>query len=249
MTHGAPSSRRPAWLFPVIVLVVAGLLTVISLAVRDSSPDEQKAAENPASSDAGGPAADVVEPTQEPLPDMARRDADDPLAAGPTDAPVSLVVYSDYQCPYCASWAAQTQPAMLEYAEAGDLRVEWRDLNVFGTASLTAARAAYAAGLQGHYPEYHDALFADGEHRPAHQLSKKALIDLAAQLGLDADQFASDLDSAEVAAGVEKNVQESMELGIYSTPAFVLGGTPIVGAQPTDVFVGAFEDALARAQG
>lgn len=246
MPHGSPAARRPAWLVPLLVAAVAaGLIAVSLLAQRSGGGAAEGAA--PAATTTG-PAAEVVEPTQEPLPDMARRDPDDPMAAGPADAPVSLVVYSDFQCPYCASWAAETQPVMLEYAEAGDLRIEWRDLNVFGKESLAAARAAYAAGLQGRYADYHDALFAGGEHRPAGQLDEDSLVQLADELGLDVERFTADLGSDEVTTGVQQNVDESMRLGIYSTPAFVLGGTPLVGAQPTDVFVRTLEDALAKAR-
>lgn len=248
-TSSPSSPRRPAWLVPVLVALVAAVLVAVSFVAGGGEDADAGASTQPGGTTVEGPVAEVVEPEQEALPDMARREPGDPMAAGPVDAPVSLVVYSDFQCPFCAMWSEQTQPTMLERAEAGDLRIEWRDINVFGEASLTSARAAYAAGLQDRYVDYHGALFEGGEKRPAGQLDEDSLIELAADLGLDTERFTADLRSEEVAAAVARNQEEAAALGVYSTPAFILGGTPILGAQPTEVFVETLDDALAQAQG
>lgn len=176
------------------------------------------------------------------------RDEEDLLAAGPVDAPVVLVVFSDYQCPFCARWSEQTLPSMMEHVEAGDLRIEWRDVNVFGPASERAARASYAAALQGAFWEYHDALFEGGERRSADELSEEALVALADELGLDTDRFAADLGSEETAEVISANEQLGFDLGATFTPVFILGGQPIVGAQPTEVFEEAFPVALDAAE-
>ncbi|MCL3862276.1 thioredoxin domain-containing protein [Actinotalea sp. K2] len=165
------------------------------------------------------------------------------------DAPVVMVVYSDYQCPFCAVWAEQTQPTMLEYVESGDLRIEWRDIAVFGPDSERAARAAYAAGLQGAFWEFHDALFAGGEKRAAADLTEEALVTLAGALDLDPDVFRADLASVEVDEAVKANADEAAAIGAFSTPSFLVNEQAVVGAQPTEVFIAAVEDALARAAG
>src|SRR5699024_2102808 len=124
----------------------------------------------------------------------------DVLAAGPVDAPVGLVIFSDYQCPYCAQWNHDTLPEMMAYAEAGDLRIEWRDVHFFNPSFTDrAARAAYAAGSQDQFWDYHDALFPDGELRDESELGRDGLIELAQELGLDTEQFEQDLDSEEAA--------------------------------------------------
>src|SRR5690625_814556 len=235
----SPSKRRPEWLIPVLIAVIAIVLVTISIVVasRDSEP---------AADATDSPVAEVQAPEAPHTLEMARFEEADQLAAGPLEAPVTLVVYSDYQCSCCARWAADTGPVMHEYAEAGDLRIEYRDITVFGPESERAALAAYAAGLQDHYLEYHDALFEGGTERPANELTEEALIATAGELGLDTEQFAADYNSSEVADAVERNVQEAVDIGAFSTPAFLLGGRPIVGAQPTDVFVDAFEQALAE---
>jgi protein-disulfide isomerase len=245
------------WAVLVLVLAATGVLLALTTGGGDSDDgasgtDARAAAGAPAdegATDPDGPAADVVEPEAPQTLEMARRDPADPLADGPVDAPVTLVVYSDYQCPFCALWSHETLPAMREYAAAGDLRIEWRDVNVFGVDSARAARAAYAAGLQGAFWEYHDSLFAEGEKPAADVLTDEGLAALAAELGLDAERFGADVASPEVGAAVQANADEGMSIGATSTPSFLVGGVPVVGAQPTEVFVAAVEDALARTAG
>ena len=171
-------------------------------------------------------------------------DDDDPLAEGPVNAPVTLVVFSDYQCPYCAAWSQDTLPTMLDYADSDDLRIEWREVNVFGSASEQAAKAAYAAALQDKHWEFHEKLFAGGKPRPPEELSPEALTSVAADIGLDMNQFEKDMNSSETAAAVDKNAKMGTELGAFSTPTFILDEQPYVGAQPTSVFVDAIEQKL-----
>ncbi|GAA4282929.1 DsbA family protein [Brevibacterium daeguense] len=251
-----------AWLFPVIVaaVVVALVVVVISLqrgsggGSEDGSPQAENAAAGGSAAEAGGEQdsgpVEVVDPgEQADLGDVERRDPDDPLAVGPEDAPVVLVVFSDYQCPFCAQWSHETLPLMLEHVEAGDLRIEWRDVNVFGEASTQAARGAYAAALQDGFLEYHEALFADGRPRDAGQLTEEGLVAIAEEVGLDAEQFASDMVSSSTDDAVAKNEKLGLDIGAFSTPSFVLGGAPIVGAQPSEVFTEAFDTALAESAG
>jgi protein-disulfide isomerase len=223
------------------IFLVAGLLIVlVILQLRPAQP----------TADADGQTAEgiTVVPDQPDLTQFEYRDADDVQAAGPIDAPVGLVVYSDYQCPFCAKWTQSTLPEMMKYADAGDLRIEWRDINMYGEPSERASLAAHAAGLQGKYWEFHDALYPDGEHLSEAELSTEALIGLATELGLDPDRFAADMDSPDVQELIDKMAKEGRDLGVTGTPTFLLGGRPLVGAQPTDVFIDAVESALAEAK-
>lgn len=198
--------------------------------------------------DSEGDAASGAAATPGPLGDsLERRDSDDPISVGPVDAPVVMVVYSDYQCPFCAAWSERTLPTLLRYTERGELRIEFRDLNVYGELSVLASRAAYAAGLQGRFLEYHDRLFAGGQKRPARQLSSGALFDLARDLGLDMTQFARDVNSNATISAITNSSSEGSLTGLNSTPAFVIDGHPILGALPTQTFVKAVDDALRRA--
>ena len=234
---------RSWWVTAGVLLIAAGTILGIVLAQGgDATPPE-----GAGSSESIESPADIVQPDQPDFSVAETRDPDDLLVAGPVDAPVVLVVFSDYQCPYCAKWNATTLPAMRDLADAGELRIEWRDVNVFGDASERAARASFAAALQGSYWEYHDALFAGGEKRSASELEDAELRALAEQLGLDGDRFALDYASPETTAIVASHAKLGLDLGAHSTPAFVMGGTPIVGAQPTEVFLRAFEAARAAA--
>jgi protein-disulfide isomerase len=239
---GARRRPTPAWLIPVAVLALAAVLVVVVVMAGGSR--DRAAADPGVSPQVPGAPEEVQGPAQPDFTEAERRDDADLLAAGPVDAPVALVVFSDYQCPFCARWSDETLPVLMEHVEAGELRIEWRDANVFGPASERGARASYAAALQGSFWEYHDALFADGHHRPEPELSDEALVALAADLGLDTERFATDLASDQTAEVITGNAQLAHDLGVYSTPAFILGGQPIVGAQPTQVFVDAFQTAL-----
>lgn len=223
---------------PIGILVIAGLL--VSLVILQLRPEAPAA-------DGGGDYVDGVTVVPSDAPDLTQleyRDPEDVQAAGPVDAPVALVVFSDYQCPFCAKWTHSTLPEMMKYVDAGDLRIEWRDINMYGPPSERASYAAHAAGLQGKYWEFHEALYPGGEHLAEAQLSKESLVGIAKELGLDANQFAADMDAPTTRELVDKIAQEGRDLGVTGTPSFLLAGRPLVGAQPTSVFVDAVENAL-----
>src|SRR5699024_7708546 len=148
-----------------------------------------------------------------------------------------------YQSPYCAAWSQDTLPKMLDYVDSGDLRIEWRGVNVFGSASEQAAKGAYAAALQDKHGEFHNALISDGKPRSPDELTTEALTAAAEDIGLDTEQLATDMTSEEPAEAVADNAAMGTDLGAFSTPTFILDGQPYVGAQPTDVFVDAVETA------
>lgn len=258
MPHTTTSRRAPAWAVPTAVgVAVIVLISAIvwsnglgsdSGAAPTSSPSS--AADSPATSAPDGetseaPPTEVDEPAELTIEDVERRDPDDLLAIGPVDAAVVLVVFSDYQCQFCAKWTTNTLPVMMEYVEDGDLRIEWRDVNVYGRDSERAARAAYAAALQGQFWEYHHELYPNGGNRSPGDLSEDSLVELAAQLSLDVPQFRDDMNADATVAEVARNEELGISLGAFSTPSFMMGGQPLVGAQPTEVFVEAFEQVYA----
>lgn len=177
---------------------------------------------------------------------IERRDPNDPLAVGDAQAPVVLVAFGDYQCGHCASWSANTMTKLQKHVDDGTLRIEWRDLNIFGEDSARAARAGWAAGKQDRFLDYHHALFPDGETRSPEQLSERALVGLAEELGLDAEQFAADMSSPEAQDAIAANQQLGYSLGASSTPAFMLDRKPMLGDQPVEVFERGIQQALAE---
>lgn len=247
---GAEQHRAGArrLLVPAAILAVAALLIALVLWMRPVQQSEPAVNVVPAV-----PAAqpsNLPHPSEVALPDLStaeRRDAEDLLAEGPVQAPVVMVVFTDYQCPYCARWSHETLPELRDHVERGELRIEWRDVNVYGEDSERAARASLAAAMQGEHTAYHQALFAGGEIRGPGGLTEQALIDLADELGLDTQQFTEDLRSEQVARTISENAAEGLELGAVTTPSFVIGGIPSVGAQPTEHFLAQIDEALEKA--
>lgn len=242
-TRGTSTSSRStgrSWVVPVAVVAACVALLAIVLFEPGGTTPAGTTVDDTADSPTAGPPPEAEPPALE----LERRDPDDVLASGPVDAPVTLVVFSDYQCPFCAAWSQQTLPTMREYVATGDLRIEWRDVNIMSDVSEPAAIAAYAAALQDRFWGYHELLFPDGDVRPASELTEDGLVELAEGLGLNLGRFRDDMAAADTLAAIDRNAQEGLSAGVFSTPAFVLDGTPILGAQPTDVFVDAVEHAL-----
>ncbi|POX40401.1 disulfide bond formation protein DsbA [Streptomyces sp. Ru73] len=178
----------------------------------------------------------------------ARREKGDALAVGRTDAPVVLVEYADYQCGFCGRFARETQPELIEkYVDKGILRIEFRNFTIYGEDSERAARASWAAGRQGKFWELHDALYA--KSRKGKALAEDKLTELARSSGVaDIDRFRRDMKSDAAAEALGRDQAEGYDLGVQSTPSFLVNGEPIAGAQPTATFTRAIDDAAARAE-
>lgn len=144
---------------------------------------------------------------------------------GNADAPVHLVEYGDYQCPACASFSQSTFPILLsDYIATGKVSFEFRDLAFLGADSVTAAEAADCSVDQDGYWLYHDTIFANHYGENLGNLSKSRLLQMAKLSGLDKDKIASCLDAGTTSAAVQGMHQEATQLGISSTPSFVLNG-------------------------
>lgn len=246
----APGGRA-RWLVPIGIVAVMALL-VVGVFWMSGDDDGADPAGSGADDGSSEEQAAVEHPSSVAAPDLSSeetRDPDDLMAMGPVDAPVVLVFFTDVQCPYCASWAHDTLPVMQEYVDRGELRIEWRDVNIYGDDSERGARASVAAAKQEMVQEYHELLFEGGEIRSSAELSEDSLVEMAEELGMDPEQFRDDMNSEEVAQIVETNAQQGIDLGAMSTPAFIIGGSPTVGAQPTEVFTDLVDEALAEAEG
>jgi protein-disulfide isomerase len=173
-----------------------------------------------------------------PLGDLSRRIKNDPLALGRLDAPVVMVSFEDFRCPFCAQFARTTEPKLIEkYVKAGVLRIEWRDLPIFGPESTQAAIAGRAAARQGKFWQFVHAIYADAPEHGHADLPRATLIDYARQVGVpDIAAFTKALDDPALAKAVNDDLEQGSFLGVPSTPAFVINGYPIVGAQPLTEF-------------
>jgi protein-disulfide isomerase len=160
---------------------------------------------------------------------------------GSADAPVVMVEFGDFRCPFCGKFTREVEPKLVEkYVEDGTLRMEWRDFPYLGQESLDAALAARAAQEQGKFWEYHDLLYEN----QSGGFSDERLIELAREAGLDVEKFESSFKSGEYEPLVREDFLEGQRRGVSGTPTFVINGTVVAGAQP----VGVFEDAIERAK-
>jgi protein-disulfide isomerase len=161
---------------------------------------------------------------------------------GPRQAPVTVVEYGDFECPYCGQ-AEDTIRELL--AGHGDVRYVWRHLplnDVHPQAQL-AAEAAAAAAEQGKFWEMHDLLFA---HQDA--LTVKHLLRYAGELGLDVDRFREDLREHAGAARVAEDVDSADLSGVSGTPTFFVNGRRHHGAFDIEALSKAVRIAKARAE-
>lgn len=217
-----------------LTLATAVALTLVAfLVVRATGNDDGVAPSADGQSPAIAAAAALG-----PLGDQARRLPDDPMALGSPTAPVVLVEFADFRCPFCAQFSRQTQPRLVEdFVDSGVLRIEWRDLPIFGEQSMAAARAARAAAAQGKFWEYTAAVYRDAPARGKPDLNDAVLQGFARDVGVpDMEKFTADATSAAFDDAINRDVQQALAIGIPSTPAFSINGTPVLGAQPTEEF-------------
>lgn len=228
-------------LLSLLLGVVLILIIIFAGAAASQKRLNSAAAPAPGGSVAGGTA---------PAPMLERRSPQDPTAMGAVDAPVVMIEYSDYRCPFCGVYARKTQPHIVQkYVDTGQLRIEWRDLPVLGEASVQAAVAARAAGEQGLFWEFNEALYAAAPEKGKAKLSEPELKKFAQVVGVpDLAKFQADLKSPELLALVRADLAEGTSLGINSTPTFVINNRSIPGAQPLEVFVQVIDEALAQAR-
>lgn len=174
---------------------------------------------------------------ESPFSELARRDENDPFAIGAVDAPVVIIEYADFTCPYCSAFAENTLPALLgEYVESGHVRIEWRDLPILTDHSVETAIAARAAAEQDLFWEFSQKMFAH-TYTGSKDYDRETLIGIASGVdGLDAEAFTAALDAPELAAAVTREGQESRALGVTATPTFLVGDQVLQGAQSTEAF-------------
>lgn len=179
------------------------------------------------------------------LKELPRRREGDPLAMGRVDAPVVLTEWADYRCPFCSVFAEETLPHLQGYIDNGTLRVEFRDLAIFGDESVKAATAARAAGEQGRYFEFAHALFVALPNEGHPDIPDDLVLGIVKKLGLDVDKFTRDWADPALAEAVKADSKEAQTLGLTSTPSFVVGSEFVSGAQPLDYFKRLIEEQAA----
>lgn len=214
-----------------VTLLVVGL--VVGLAVGWivwSAPagSEESASASPArTGTAGETIVDGVNVTDDPV-------------LGPADAPVTIVEFSDFECPFCTRFANQTAPLLR--SQYGD-RVRWifvnNPLRSIHPDAYDAALAGECAAAEGRFWDFYDAMFAGGT-----DASDQAVLAAARKIGLDVEEFESCWRNATYAEELAADIKEAQKFYILGTPTFFINGRRLEGAQPPEAFASIIDSIL-----
>ncbi|MBW2288969.1 MAG: thioredoxin domain-containing protein [Deltaproteobacteria bacterium] len=183
---------------------------------------------------AAAPAGRAAAPSRGGRPDPSKKykinTAGSPGKGGPVSAPVTVVEFSDFQCPFCS----RVTPTLnqIEKTYGKDVRIVFKHLPLQMHSKAPAAHAAAeAAHRQGKFWEMHDKIFANQR-----ELTEAKYAEYAAELGLDVEKFKKDSASADVKKKVDADAKEAAALGVTGTPGFFINGLFLSGARPFDSF-------------
>jgi protein-disulfide isomerase len=162
---------------------------------------------------------------------------------GQSSAPVTIIEFSDYQCPYCGRFETDTYPQLkTDYIDTGKVKLVFRNFPLsFHENAQNAAEAAECANEQGKFWAYNENLFAKNT-----ALTVTNLKQYAKDLGLDTTKFDQCLDSGKMKSVVQKDVTDATSYGVSGTPTFYINGVELVGAQPISAFKQVIDAALAK---
>lgn len=165
---------------------------------------------------------------------------------GDPNAPVYIVEFGDFQCPYCLRFWSETEAQLIEeYVNTGKVYFEYRSVGEFlGPESAWAAEGAYCAGDQEKFWEFHDTLFTNWTGENVGDFTKDKLIQYAESLDLDMNEFESCITSGKHEATVEQDAADADSAGVHATPTFFINGVKVEGAQPFAIMKQYIEDAL-----
>lgn len=173
---------------------------------------------------------------------------DDDAVLGDKNAPVTIVEFSDYECPFCKRHFTQTLPMIKEkYIDTGKVKLVFRDYplpfhNPLATQQAIAAECVKDQAGDAKYYEYHDLIFETT--RSNNGMEKSQLYDLAEKVGVNGDEFKTCLDTEKFKDEVAKDMKDGQAAGVTGTPAFIINGKLISGAQPFSTFEKIIEEEL-----
>ncbi|MCQ3953895.1 MAG: hypothetical protein DPW15_11575 [Chloroflexi bacterium] len=194
---------------------------------------------NAAQPAAGAPVAEVPV-TQEPQFTRYDIPTEGYPSHGPDDAPIVIVEFSDFQCPFCRRFHDETYRALLD-AYPGQIRFVYRNLPLTSIHpdAMPSAIASLCANDQNAYWDYHDKLFS------SETLTRETFIQYATDLSLDVEEFTACLDSDKHDEFISQDMEFALNLGVQSTPTFFINGLAVVGAQPLSTFTQIIDKELA----
>ncbi|MGH7570894.1 MAG: DsbA family protein [Gemmatimonadota bacterium] len=241
-----PPSPWGRWVVVLAALVVAGAavwwFTQSSEAGQDVGAISEEAAgpgPQPLDLSGAGPTVEAAAEVDAPAESLAAAGPEAPSGVnisndprrGSASAPVTIVEFSDFQCPHCATFHQEVFPALQSlYGE----QVRWVFVNRFFPQHVMAERAAMAgecAARQGKFWEFADPVFRDQA-----DLSRGMLDDVAREIGLEMAAYGACMENAETASEVAADQAEGERLGVDATPTFIVNGRRVVGSQPVETW-------------
>lgn len=256
-----PVTKKIAWdkyILPTSILIAGLLVAGTSLyntrVILQTSSDggfKQAGIAQTAPNQAGQGAAPAQIPTDDGKPVQVADRSDQPII-GKKDAKVTIVEFSDFQCPFCERFFKETYGQLkTKYVDTGKAKIVFRHFPLsFHQNAQKAAEAAECSNRQGKFTEYHDLLFQNSQSDGT-GLNIADLKKYADQLGLNKgtlgfgkNKFNDCLDKGEATQVVNKDLADGTAAGVTGTPSFLINGKKVVGAQPYSVFETAIEEAL-----
>lgn len=213
--------------------VSPGITANIIAALKAGRSDAEVAAA------ASGPVRPVVPVIDESTIARVKLDLDGATLIGPEDAPITLVEFIDYQCPFCERAHATVNELRKKYGDKLRLATRQNPLGEIHPEAYLAAQAALAAGEQGKFHEIQELMLKRRD-----LLMRDHLLDYARQIGLDVAAFEAALDSGRLAKRVDADLQLAAHVGVRGTPYFFINGRPLSGAHPFEDFEKIIEEEL-----
>ncbi|MBM4426043.1 MAG: DsbA family protein [Chloroflexi bacterium] len=182
----------------------------------------------------------VAAPTEEQQPIRYDIPTEGFPSFGPDDAPITIVEFSDFQCPFCRRFHEQTYQALLD-AYPGQIRFVYRNLPLTSIHpdAMPAAVASLCANDQNVYWDFHEKLFSSDA------FGRDVYVQYATDLGIDVEEFTACLDSGKHDDFIDQDMQYAFSIGVQSTPTFFINGLALVGAQPLPNFQQLIDQELA----
>ena len=243
----------------ITLVVIAVILAVLAAVLLQNVASRRHQAAATSRTSASDSAAAVPEP--DPAPPVAdqqtlelihseiHRDPADAQAKGKVDAPVVMVIYSDFACPFCTQFAQKVEPKLDKLVKEGTLRIEWRDLAQITETSPLAAQAGRAAANQGKFWEFHDVVYAAADPKGHPTYTEDSLVDFAKKAGVpDLKKFRTDMTAAETVKAVAESTNHVHSIGIQGTPFMIVGETYINGYKDANYMTAVVKSQAAKAK-
>ncbi|MBU0530461.1 MAG: DsbA family protein [Candidatus Aenigmatarchaeota archaeon] len=238
-------SNRNPWMYTTIILAVIAIgLTASNIQATGyilSNMDGMEAGNNVKVANPT-PTQPQPAPTQPTAPSVVGDLTDNDPMKGDANAPITIVEFSDFQCPFCSRFYTDAYPRIIqEYVDTGKAKIVYRDfpLTSLHPQAQPAAEASECANEQGMFWEFHDKIFENQG-----SMSPEAYKQWAADIGLNTEQFNSCFDSGKYRSEVQKDLADGQAAGVSGTPTFFINGQKLVGAQPFEAFKAVIDNSL-----